>query len=61
MRCCRVLSTQQGDSWDRKAGVYFAEHNAADGAMVVQLTSEDPAVRTGRGHYDIRPVGRPVW
>lgn len=61
MRCCRTLSTQSGDSWDRKAGIYYAEHKQADGCLVVQLDSEEPDVRTGRGPIRLAAVGRPRY
>ena len=61
MNCCRALSTSSGDAWDRKAGVYYSAHKQADGSMVVQLGTDDPTVRTGRGPFRLAPVGRPLW
>lgn len=61
MLCCRALSTSTGDQWDRKAGVYYSEGKAADGALVIQRDAEAADTRRGRGPYRLAPAGRPQW
>jgi hypothetical protein len=59
MLCCRTLSTATDDQWDRKAGVYYAEHKAADGSLAIQRDTDPATLRTSRGPYRLAPVGRP--
>lgn len=61
MLCCRQLSQAKDDEWDRKAGIYYAEHKEADGSLVIQRDTEPATTRTSRGPYRLAPAGRPSW
>jgi len=61
MRCCRALATDQDGIWMAKATDYRYEHRAADAALVVQYSTDDPSIRRGVSPViRLAPVGRPT-
>jgi hypothetical protein len=61
MRACRALATADDSVWFQKATDYRYEHRAADAALVVQFSNDDPGVRRGTSNrIRLAPVRRPT-